>query len=209
MDTKDDVVNDPGIRLAQTGGRIREERERLGWSQATFAKDANVHRKTQINYEIGERKPDSEYLQAIARLGVDVGYVLFGYSGEEELRAYQAISKELMGVLEVPDSYLTIGVAARFLAQAKKGAPITENPNPDFIRDIVRDLLKASPVLLSGPDDLTDLIERVEFVAESAGTKLTPPVKAKALFLLFQEKKRSGIDYVTLEMVREAIRQAA
>lgn len=209
MDTNDHSVNDYGDQMAHVGERIREERERAGWSQASFAKDANVHRKTQINYERGERKPDSDYLQTIAGLGIDVQYVLFGYSSREELVAYQAIVKELTGALELSDGYLTVATAARFLAKAKKETPVTDEMNPDFVKDIVRDLLQRSPMLLNAQDDLSDLIERLEFVAESAGTKLSPPIKAKALVSLFQEKRRSGKDYVTLSMVRDAIEQAS
>lgn len=58
--------------------RIRAERERLGLSQAAAAEKMGVSRTTQVNYETGKRKADSDYLFALGKLGADVGYVLFG-----------------------------------------------------------------------------------------------------------------------------------
>lgn len=58
--------------------RLREERKRLGLNQTDFAAFAGVTTETQSNYERGSRKPDSEYLEAIAARGVDVGYLLTG-----------------------------------------------------------------------------------------------------------------------------------
>lgn len=58
--------------------RLREERKRLGLNQTDFSAFAGVTTETQSNYERGSRKPDSDYLQAIAVRGVDVGYLLTG-----------------------------------------------------------------------------------------------------------------------------------
>jgi len=58
--------------------RLRLERERLGLSQTAFAEKAGSTRRSQTNYEKGERSPDSNYLAAAAKFGVDVQYVLTG-----------------------------------------------------------------------------------------------------------------------------------
>lgn len=60
------------------GSRLREERERLGFSQEAFAALADASRPTQFNYESGKRSPDSAYLAAIAAAGADVLYILTG-----------------------------------------------------------------------------------------------------------------------------------
>lgn len=65
------------------GERLREERERLSYSQADFAAIAGAHRKSQGNYESGERAPDGIYLAAIAAAGADVLYILTGQHGIE------------------------------------------------------------------------------------------------------------------------------
>lgn len=56
------------------GKRIRLERERLGLTQDALG----VAPKTQRFYENGERSPDANYLEAFAKLGADVGYILTG-----------------------------------------------------------------------------------------------------------------------------------
>ncbi|MFY4004711.1 helix-turn-helix domain-containing protein [Achromobacter denitrificans] len=58
--------------------RLREERERLGLNQTEFGLLGGVQKRSQINYESGERVPDATYLAAMAQGGVDVMYVLTG-----------------------------------------------------------------------------------------------------------------------------------
>jgi len=60
------------------GARLREERERLGISQALFSWNAGVSRMSQVNYESGKRTPGAEYLRTVAEAGVDVLYVVTG-----------------------------------------------------------------------------------------------------------------------------------
>ena len=60
------------------GARLKEERGRLGLTQSLFASHGGVVKFTQINYEKGERHPDSAYLAAIAAAGADVLYILTG-----------------------------------------------------------------------------------------------------------------------------------
>ncbi|CAI8944476.1 hypothetical protein EMIT0P2_50255 [Pseudomonas sp. IT-P2] len=60
------------------GERLREERTRLGLNQDAFAQRGGITRNTQGSYEKGERNPDSAYLTAVAKAGVDVLYVLTG-----------------------------------------------------------------------------------------------------------------------------------
>ncbi len=60
------------------GERLREEREKLGFNQADFAAIGGATRKTQYNYETGERAPDGGFLAAIAAAGADVQYILTG-----------------------------------------------------------------------------------------------------------------------------------
>ena len=60
--------------------RLKDERERLGLTQTEMASHAGVGRKTQFNYETGERLPDAGYLAAVDALGVDVQYVVTGRS---------------------------------------------------------------------------------------------------------------------------------
>lgn len=61
--------------------RLREERKRTGLTQTDLAEIGGVQKNAQSLYESGARKPDSDYLQAIAAAGIDVGYVILGKRG--------------------------------------------------------------------------------------------------------------------------------
>lgn len=71
-------VKSESARSASIGGRIREERERLGLSQAAFI---GGDKSSQIRYEKGERSPDAEYLSRVADSGADVQYIVTGKRG--------------------------------------------------------------------------------------------------------------------------------
>ncbi|EMK7712523.1 helix-turn-helix transcriptional regulator [Yersinia enterocolitica] len=60
------------------GARLREERIRLGKTQAEFAEATGVHKNSQGNYENDIKSPDSKYLAALADMGVDILYVVTG-----------------------------------------------------------------------------------------------------------------------------------
>lgn len=60
------------------GQRLKEERERIGYSQEKLGAIGGVQKRAQINYETGERQPDAAYLRGVAQIGVDVQYVLVG-----------------------------------------------------------------------------------------------------------------------------------
>ena len=66
------------------GIRLKEERERLGYSQSAFAALVGVTRKTLFGYESAERFPAGDALAAWFDEGLDVTYVL---SGERSNRA--------------------------------------------------------------------------------------------------------------------------
>lgn len=73
--------------------RLREERERLGLSQAEMGKIGGVKKLAQFNYEKGDRRPDASYLTAIAAAGADVLYILTG---------------QRSGAVDVEDQELTV-----------------------------------------------------------------------------------------------------
>ncbi|MCW2292782.1 transcriptional regulator with XRE-family HTH domain [Pseudomonas sp. BIGb0408] len=77
--------------MLNVGGRLKEERMRLGYNQAKFAALAGVAKTSQFNYEKGERSPDAEYLFAVAERGVDILYVV---TGERRPTSAQSISKD-------------------------------------------------------------------------------------------------------------------
>lgn len=60
------------------GARLKEERIRLGQSQADFAALAGASRGGQLKWETGEAYPNAKALVAFADAGADVVYILFG-----------------------------------------------------------------------------------------------------------------------------------
>lgn len=60
------------------GLRIREERERLGFSQAAFSGIAEATRNSQLNWEKGSATPNGAALEAWSKIGVDVLYIITG-----------------------------------------------------------------------------------------------------------------------------------
>ncbi|MBF0605707.1 MAG: helix-turn-helix transcriptional regulator [Nitrospirae bacterium] len=60
------------------GERLREERKRLKLNQSQFAALGGVQVRAQIHYEKDERRPDADYLIAIAAAGADVTYIITG-----------------------------------------------------------------------------------------------------------------------------------
>lgn len=60
------------------GQRLKEERKRLGYNQTDFAALGGVQKNAQSNYEGDARRPDADYLAAIAKLGADVAFIVTG-----------------------------------------------------------------------------------------------------------------------------------
>lgn len=67
------------------GQRLKEERERLGMTQAKFAAACGVGKTAQYTYEASQRFPGAEYLAAAESLGVDVTYLFSGMREGEKV----------------------------------------------------------------------------------------------------------------------------
>ena len=58
--------------------RFKEVREQLGLSQIAMGAIGGVKKNTIINYEKGDSSPTADYLSALAKIGVDVLYLVTG-----------------------------------------------------------------------------------------------------------------------------------
>lgn len=74
-----------GVDFCMIGMRIKEERERLALTQPVFAEAAGAKKRTLIDWEKGVSSPTAVQLSALARLGVDVMYVLTGQRSQESV----------------------------------------------------------------------------------------------------------------------------
>ncbi|GAA5100521.1 XRE family transcriptional regulator [Wohlfahrtiimonas larvae] len=64
--------------MIEVGLRLKEARELLNMTQKKFSELAGISPNAQVNYEKGERKPDTQYLSNIAKLGCDIQYIVTG-----------------------------------------------------------------------------------------------------------------------------------
>jgi len=90
------------------GARLREERERLGLNQEGFGQLGGVRKQAQLLYEKDERKPDSDYLVAVAAAGVDVLFVLTYFVGSK-LASRSIVSGQFLDP-EPASKAVTLGV---------------------------------------------------------------------------------------------------
>lgn len=61
------------------GIRLKQERERLGYTQPVFAEFAGAKRRTLIDWEKGVSSPTAVQLAGLARAGADVLFILTGH----------------------------------------------------------------------------------------------------------------------------------
>lgn len=78
MPEKDEGLS---VALVLIGGRLAEERKRLGWSPDDAAQIGGIGRASHYRYEGGTKAPPTEYLLALAGHGLDMLYVLTGQRG--------------------------------------------------------------------------------------------------------------------------------
>ncbi|MGL5004285.1 MAG: helix-turn-helix domain-containing protein, partial [Casimicrobium sp.] len=81
---------------------------RLGLTQAEVAELSHVTRRTQINYEGGERAPDASYLKLLEGKGFDSHYILTGRRVSETTSRNEATLR----VAESGASYQLTGLKA-------------------------------------------------------------------------------------------------
>lgn len=107
-------------------GRLKEERERIGHTQAQLAAIAGVTKTSQSNYESDKRQPDTGYLAAIAGAGIDVQYVVTGrpaapIAGDEAelLARYREASPELRAAALRVLGVATVGSSSKYNVQVE------------------------------------------------------------------------------------------
>ncbi|WP_405119473.1 helix-turn-helix domain-containing protein [Pseudomonas leptonychotis] len=75
-------VNISGAEICMINVRLKEERERLGFTQPDFAAAAGAAKRTLIEWEKGSTSPNAVQIAALSSVGVDVLYVLTGRRAE-------------------------------------------------------------------------------------------------------------------------------
>ena len=207
------------------GKRIAEERKRLGLSQEAFAELVGVSFSSQRRYEKGEREPDTKYLEALRKAGIDASYVLSGIALEQRQRNALEHSMEDFGcafasILKITDSQLI---------QASKAVnKRLEIPNADFERtknyerwkNAVKDaFLHECRPLVENSEAIQELIkekidiqlvgtvlEQIEKLLPQYG-QISPTKKASLVTMLCRAFTASG--KIDQAMIDEAVKLAA
>nr|DAI22410.1 MAG TPA: transcriptional regulator, HTH_3 family, Transcriptional Regulaator, Strucutral.9A [Caudoviricetes sp.] len=78
----------------EIGLRLKEERERLKLNQEVMGAVGGVRKQAQLKYESGASCPSADYLAEIAKIGIDIQYVVLG------TRADTAINEEELLLLQ-------------------------------------------------------------------------------------------------------------
>lgn len=134
------------------GRRLRAEREAKSLSQQELGAIGGVQKKAQFNYEKGERRPTSDYLQRIAAAGIDIIYVLTGKRALDMLTPGQVEEAVGATMADIDEDRFTL--IPRYDAQGAAGSGIlnTDGPPADhlaFPRDwLARQGLRAQSAFL-------------------------------------------------------------
>ncbi|MRA45287.1 XRE family transcriptional regulator [Acinetobacter pittii] len=91
------------------GARLREERERLGYTQPVFAELAGTTKKSQIDYEKDLTQPKAGYLAAIAEVGADISYIV---TGKKDLQTQNSDFSYEFALVNVYDVAVSAGDGA-------------------------------------------------------------------------------------------------
>ncbi|GAB2927900.1 helix-turn-helix domain-containing protein [Hafnia psychrotolerans] len=103
------------------GERLREERERLGLSQAAIGEIAGIRKQTQLKYEKGDNSPDAAYLATLSKFGLDVLYVVTGIRSAETMSADE---QELIGHYRAAPLAVKAAALAALTAGTSASAPV-------------------------------------------------------------------------------------
>jgi len=183
------------------GKRLKQERDRLGLSQAEFAQKVGVHRNTQVRYEGGTREPDADYLSRLNEIGVDTGFLFFGQK-TDPLSVYQlAVARFLPSVAE------RAGLSGAALIDLINLVAEDESAcwfGSGYSRINTGDLEDA---LFENGTLLADVFNSVDIAVETQGVELTYGKRAQVVAMLYRVFKASG--KVDQTMVEEAVKLAA
>jgi len=82
------------------GLRLKEERKRLGLSQAGLGAAGGIEANAQGAYERGKRFPNATYLSLIAAAGVDILFVVTGVRKARSIDSITALEAKVLEELD-------------------------------------------------------------------------------------------------------------
>ncbi len=95
--------------MTSIGARLKEERERLGFTQPAFAELAGTTKKSQIDYEKDFTQPKANYLASIAEHGADILYIVTGVHSLEQKKSQKSDFLDEFDLVNVYDVDISAG----------------------------------------------------------------------------------------------------
>lgn len=101
------------MQRTDIGRRLKEEREKIGLSQAELSKVTGASTRTHIAWEKGEQTPNAVYLAAMNTQSINVNYVVTGQKSlsnqdlENELEQLSLAWEALVQALQQAEKTLT------------------------------------------------------------------------------------------------------
>jgi len=121
--------------------RLKEVRQEKALNQTAFGALGGVSKTTQKNYESGKHKPSFEYLESLAKAGVDVYYLLTGRRDPKLLTDQQKRLLSLFEELNADARQVLIG-----LLEAVKTGRVAKGES-----DTVRQRPGGAPISVKNP----------------------------------------------------------
>ena len=119
------------------GERLKQERERLGYTQENFAAAAGAKRRTLVDWEKSVSSPTAVQLAELSKIGVNVNYVVTGllepkpshsYSESQAEKAFHALLRDADSIKAVniydKDTYNML--VMMFMRQLRQSADYSE-----------------------------------------------------------------------------------
>ena len=197
------------------GKRLKEERERLGLSQAKFADACGVGKTAQYTYEKGEREPSYSYMEAALQLGVDLHYVFTATRSGKDwayARAYSAFLYAIEMLLGLKEGELEQLCKQRVELDGRLDVTFDKSPSSvsygPWIDGVVAWLATATkPDVCIDFDLFSRVLAEIETQAEKAGVKLAADRLAKSAIMLYRSFKASG--NIDPKIVEDAVNLAS
>lgn len=206
--------------MEDLGKRLKEERERIGLTQAKFAKACGVGRTAQFNYERGEREPSWSYMEAAQKLGVDALYVYSGFRTGNEGAYGRALSatlftiEMLLGLDEEQLEKLCKWRAEIDSLVNRTGKDADHAPENDIVSfQEWTDAIMGWLATCTKPDRCVDavllakILDAINETAARSGVSLSTEKSVRAALIIYRGAKASGP--IDLTMVEETVRLAA
>ncbi|MFB9086115.1 helix-turn-helix transcriptional regulator [Erwinia tracheiphila] len=121
------MVND----RADIATRLIEERAKIGYSQADFARQLDISREGLRLYEMGQRSLNAEFLARAAGFGIDVQYILTGIKSKNSEEVLQAIQ---------PAIHVESGGSANVIQFAQLGSTVNMVTTQKHVTNVKADI---------------------------------------------------------------------